>query len=243
MPAQHDLTKLVISFDPLPNGAARPGDEAQANALYQRIVSTRRSAESPTKHGRPRRLLAVVGAAVVLGLLVPALAVGTGVLHLLGNDPAPPAVSQGLGAPAFGLAQLTTSTGALAALYHAENAFGDCLYVGTARAGDREMRPQVGFATCSSRGDDSRAIGRFSQTWQRIDGRPLEFAFGKVAPNVASLEMVFTDGRAVSVPLAGRYFLYELRNNSKAASLIARDSAGAVIDQRAIENVRPPSGS
>jgi hypothetical protein len=231
---------LVRTLDPL-RGKSAP--KAPPSALIERIKATPRAARTQATHRPTRRLIGLAAALVGVGLLVPTVGTATGLFRLLDEEPAPPAVKRELRAPALGLVQLTTSTGDVATLYRANNDSGDCTYVRiVGSTGSGTSAPGIGVANCNPESEDPRAITRFSQTWQRVDGGSLEFALGKVMSDVASVEVVSKGGRAEPVPLSHGYFLYEVGSHEKAVAIVARNKEGAIIDRRAFENVRPPLG-
>jgi hypothetical protein len=242
MIATHDHLSLLASIDP---GLAHhdPADSDQATALFHRIVATPRPSPSsrPGYMGRNRRIALLAGVLVALGLLVPTLAVGTSLFRLLDDQPAPQAVSDELRSPARGLVQLSTSTGETATLYRAESKRGDCIYLRLTETAEPEAPRHFSRAQCVPRADESRPIGRFTQTWRRSDGESLEFVMGRASSSVASLAIVFSDRSSMVVPLSHGHFLYELKASPAAVSVEAYDDSGAVIDRRSIEDIRPPS--
>jgi hypothetical protein len=238
MSALDRLVHTLRSLDPSLAVGDGP-DVPTGDALFQSVVQTPRPLLR-SRHARRRGLLALSGAAIFLALVLPALAVSTSLFHSIGNQPTPRDVQRVFGSSSQGLVQLTTSTGDTATLYKANTRMGDCLYVRIAMTPLLSAKPQLGVAQCSPDGDAARAISRYQQTWLRSNGRAIELAAGKVTPDVATVEIVFKDGGSVDTPVTLGYFLYELSDS--ATSVNARDSAGAIVDRRPVENVRPPEG-
>jgi hypothetical protein len=66
-------------------------DPAAAGAMFRRIIAKGGSSEERLARGSSvHRLAAVAAALVLIGLALPALAIGTSVFHLLADEPAPP---------------------------------------------------------------------------------------------------------------------------------------------------------
>jgi WD40-like Beta Propeller Repeat len=90
MPSKLDPLVHLRSLDPAVT--FRDGDDsAAAGEMLRRIISEGRpSEERLTRGSSVHRLAAIAAALVIIGLVLPALAIGTSVFHLLADEPAPP---------------------------------------------------------------------------------------------------------------------------------------------------------
>jgi hypothetical protein len=90
MPSKLDPFVRLRSLDPALS-FGDDDDSAAAGPVFRRIVAEARpSEERPTRRSSVHRLAAIAAALVVVGLVLPALAIGTSVFHLLADEPAPP---------------------------------------------------------------------------------------------------------------------------------------------------------
>jgi hypothetical protein len=90
MPSTLEPLARLRSLDP---ALTYPDDDdsAAADTVFRRVVAEPRpSEERPTRRSSVQRLAAIAATLVVLGLVLPALAIGTSVFHLLADEPAPP---------------------------------------------------------------------------------------------------------------------------------------------------------
>jgi WD40-like Beta Propeller Repeat len=90
MPSKLDPLADLRSLDPALT-FRDDDDSAAAGEVFRRIMAEGRlSEERPTRGSSVHRLAAVAAALVVIGLVLPALAIGTSVFHLLADEPPPP---------------------------------------------------------------------------------------------------------------------------------------------------------
>lgn len=75
----------------------------------------------------------------------------------------------------------------------------------------------------------------------RVGDGFLQLLHGQVSVGVASVELRYPDGRAEILPVFERFFLSELRGDSRPSVMIVRDSRDAEIERREIRS-RPPIG-
>jgi hypothetical protein len=77
----------------------------------------------------------------------------------------------------------------------------------------------------------------------RVGDRYLQLIEGRVSVGVASVELGFRDGRKEILPVFERFFLSELRGDSRPNLLIARDARGSEVDRRKMgDSPGMPSG-
>jgi hypothetical protein len=82
----------------------------------------------------------------------------------------------------------------------------------------------------------------YSVSGRRVGDRYLQLLEGRVSVGVASVELRYPDGRSETLPVFERFFLTELRGESRPNLLIARDSRGDETNRRKMDGPGMTSG-
>jgi hypothetical protein len=85
---------------------------------------------------------------------------------------------------------------------------------------------RTGGLSCSPQPVRLDHVPRAGVRETRVGDRYLRLLQGRVAPDVASIEVRFTDGKKATIPTAKGFFLRELTENEEPKLLIARDADG-----------------
>jgi hypothetical protein len=233
-PNETELLDLVRSVDPA-TGSPPPAAE-QADQLFQQVVSAPRKPLREPWNRLTNRPLAVAMIAAAAAVVVSSAFGAVALVRLLNGQPAPPAVTQELqGNAASGEVQLTASTGDVATVYAAQMNGRNCAYLRLVPASDGgEFRGagHRGTAVCEAPANRSQPFQLATVDSTRAGNNWLNFVYGQVSSQVASLSIDGSGLPEAQIPLSDGYFLYEVpaAENGSVVTLIARDATGNQLD-------------
>jgi hypothetical protein len=214
-----------------------PPPDAYAAARARRAL---RTAIDASRRGwrRPRILIAAAVMAVAGATAAAAFGLGARVREVLAGEPAPAPVRrqfelQSRGKPivpwlaqprirplpskAEGVLAIETSVGRVSLWVAPTVGGGQCQLL------DIEALPDVGGAVgCSPVPIRLDHVPRAGTSETRVGDRYLRLLHGRVAPDVASVEVRFTNGDSRSIPTSKGFFLDELKGDEEPALLISR---------------------